>query len=217
MPITEAQREAYHRRHHVWTHREVKQEEVESMVRFGRKWLWDMTMNVPLLMLEDALDVPWSATGFDVDGMEVRLAVAAAKLMGVEPRRVRCEMLHTKFAPADPQFLLAAGDDPMPPISVQLVLWSQWTKEAATTKKRASWIPPPPPRSEPRPARNYLITASYEALIEATDHYRLNFTRSEGAHAGDNANRADRPHNLHHDLDGRVPAHSRDARLTVHR
>lgn len=37
MPITDAQREAYHRRHHVWTHREVKQEQVESMVRFGRK------------------------------------------------------------------------------------------------------------------------------------------------------------------------------------
>ena len=202
-----------------------------------------MTMNVPLLMLEDALDTPWSATGFDVEGMELRLAargradlqsergrggarcpslfrgygearaqVAAAKLMGIAPHRVRCEMLRTKFAPADPQFLLAAGDDPMPPISVQLVLWSQWTKDAAAKKKRASWIAPPPPRSEPRPARNYLITASYEAILEATDHYRCNFTRTEGLHAGDNANRADRAPNLHHHLDGRVVAHSRSPR-----
>lgn len=121
-----------------------------------------MTMNVPLLMLENALDVPWSATGFDISTMEQRVAAASAELMGIEPHRVHCELLHTKFAPADPQFVLAPGDDPMPPIAVQLCIWSQWTKEAAKVKKTASWVPPPPPRSAPRPARNYLITASYE-------------------------------------------------------
>ena len=201
--MSEAEREAYHKRHHGVTHREVKQETVDTMVRFGRKWLWDLTMHVPLLMVENALDVPWSANGFEISDVEPRLAAAAAELMGIEPHRVQAELLHTKFAPADPQFVLAEDDDPMPPISIQLVLWSQWSKENAYVKKRPSWIPPPPPRSKPRPARNYLITASYEALQEAVDTYRLSFTRS----SGENRNLADRDANKKHHFGGRVPAH----------
>ena len=203
--MTDAEREAYYKRHHGVVHRPIRQETVESMVRFGRKWLWDLTMHVPLLMVENALDVPWSSNGFEIGDVEPRLAVAAAELLGVEPFRVQCELLHTKSAPADPQDVLAPGDDPMPPISVQLVLWSQWSKENATVKKRPSWIPPPPPRSQPRNARNYLVTASYEALQEAVDTYRLSFTRS--AVTGGNHNLADRDANKHHGLGGRVPAH----------
>ena len=71
---------------------------------------------------------------------------------------------------------------------------------------RTLFLPrPPPPRSQPRNARNYLVTASYEALQEAVDTYRLSSTRS--AVTGGNHNLADRDANKHHGLGGRVPAH----------
>ena len=84
MPLSEAEKKAFHDRKTRATHREVTRQTVEPMVRFGRKWLWDLTMHVPLLMLENALDAKWSELGFDVAQMERRLCHAFCELVGVE-------------------------------------------------------------------------------------------------------------------------------------
>lgn len=43
MPLSEAEKKAFLERKKAFQRREIKRETAEPMVRFGRKWLWDMT------------------------------------------------------------------------------------------------------------------------------------------------------------------------------
>ena len=160
--------------------RDVHHETVGPMTRFGRKWLWDLTLNVPVHLLAEALETaapPPDATTpylrkkhrFDVPAMEVALAKICAELLNLEPHRMRCEVLETKFQTSDRQY---EGPAPLAPTSVQFVLWSQWRQGAGFVKKLPSWAEHPPPRSAPRPARNYLVTCSRGALAEAAEAFQ---------------------------------------------
>ena len=159
--------------------REVQHDTVAPMTRFGRKWLWDLTLNVPVHLLAEALETaapPPDATTpylrkkhrFDVPAMEVALAKICAELLNLEPHRMRCEVLETKFQTSDRQY----EGNPLAPASVQFVLWSQWRQGAGFVKKLPSWAEHPPPRSAPRPARNYLVTCSRGALSEAAEAFQ---------------------------------------------
>ena len=159
--------------------RGVHHDTVAPMTRFGRKWLWDLTLNVPVHLLAEALEgaaPPPDATTpylrkkhrFDVPTMEVALAKICAELLNLEPHRMRCEVLETKFQTSDRQY---EGPD-LAPASVQFVLWSQWRQGAGFVKNLPSWAEHPPPRSAPRPARNYLVTCSRGALSEAAEAFQ---------------------------------------------
>jgi len=181
MPLPKAEKRAFEERKRRAPHRDIRHSTVAPMTRFGRKWLWDLTLNVPLQLLGDALEgagPPLDATPqlqekhrFDVPRMELVLARTCAALLGFEERRVRCEVLETKFQRADRQYD-AVNDAPLAPASVQVVLWSQWSAGADFVKKLPSWVEAAPPRSQPRPARNYLVTCSRGALSEAAGAFR---------------------------------------------
>ena len=159
--------------------REIHHDTVAPMTRFGRKWLWDLTLNVPVHLLGEALETaapPPDATTpylrkkhrFDVPTMELALAKICAELLNLEPHRMRCEVLETKFQTSDRQY----EGPSLAPASVQFVLWSQWRQGAGFVKKLPSWAEHPPPRSAPRPARNYLVTCSRGALSEAAEAFQ---------------------------------------------
>ena len=61
-----------------------------------------------------------------------RLAKICAELLNLEPHRMRCEVLETKFQTSDRQY---EGPAPLAPTSVQFVLWSQWRQGAGFVKK----------------------------------------------------------------------------------
>ena len=96
------------------------------------------------------------------------MAKICADLLNLEPHRMRCEVLETKFQTSDRQY----EGNPLAPASVQFVLWSQWRQGAGFVKKLPSWAEHPPPRSAPRPARNYLVTCSRGALSEAAEAFQ---------------------------------------------
>ena len=105
MPLSKAEKRAFEERKKRAPHRDIHHSTVAPMTRFGRKWLWDLTLNVPLQLLGDALEgagPPLDATPqlqekhrFDGPRMELVLARTCAALLGLEERRVRCEVLET--------------------------------------------------------------------------------------------------------------------------
>lgn len=128
------------------------------VVRFGRKWVFDMAVSVPLSAVELAEE-------FDVDA----LGATVARMLGLEPRVVRVDVVDVKHEASAPQLagppqdVSSLGSSSVPvdgrvPGALQAVLWSQWDRR---TKPTSQW------RDKPRPARTYLLTVSRCAVLAA--------------------------------------------------
>ncbi|KAJ1461075.1 hypothetical protein M885DRAFT_559232 [Pelagophyceae sp. CCMP2097] len=160
MPVSDGERAAYFARRSFVPRRAVPPPApVPPLVRFGRKWLWDLTVTVSLNDLAFVLEA-------EPAELEERLAVACAAIFRLPLEKITVELIDTNFAATD------AHSEFERVTAVQLVLWSQYA--AVSEKKMASWVPLLPPRTEPRPARNYLVTASKPAVLEARKWFRRN-------------------------------------------
>ena len=147
--------------------RDVHHDTVAPMTRFGRKWLWDLTLNVPVHLLAEALETAapppdattpylrkntglmcrrWSRLGQDLrrpPELGSRTACAARSWR----RSSRLQTASTKETRSRRT-------------SVQFVLWSQWRQGAGFVKKLPSWAEHPPPRSARAAARCHLVACS---------------------------------------------------------
>lgn len=152
--------------------RSVTHSHLEALTRFGRRWLWEMTLNVPLIALES----------LDHSNIDLSIRQAAAAMLDLPISKLTVDLLDLKSFPSGPQVVnqidpsinslgSAASDigDGRATQCLQMVLWSQWTKQHATQHKLPSWVEEPPPRSKPRPARHYLLTASRPSILALFD------------------------------------------------
>ena len=76
--------------------RGVHHDTVEPMTRFGRKWLWDLTLNVPVHLLGEALETPApppDATTPPINNLRDRpqaAAGSAAPALNLDTMRTNC-------------------------------------------------------------------------------------------------------------------------------
>ena len=146
------------------------------LVRFGRHWVWEMAVTVPLVD-----EVFLDATEPDDFDLCERLKQTVAGMLRLDADKVWMDLLDLKVEPPVPQLrpkdiedlsTLGSGSvdvDNRVPGSLHVVLWSQWSRahDLRFQKKQPSWLRAKQSlRDTPRPARSYLLTVSRNALRE---------------------------------------------------